>query len=75
MANSERFNELAPVIREARSIFPERFAGKTDQQVINEIAAVVRKGKYNGRYTMNETINTTQQQTADATPAGCWPVR
>ena len=33
---------LAPVIREARSTFPERFAGKTDQQVINEIVAVVR---------------------------------
>ena len=51
MTNNERFNDLlalAPVIREARDTFPERFAGKTDQAIINEIAAVVRKAEATG---------------------------
>lgn len=34
---------LAPVIKEAREKFPERFTGMTDQEVINDIAATVRR--------------------------------
>lgn len=34
---------LAPTIREVRDTFPERFTGKSDQEVINEIATVVRR--------------------------------
>ena len=34
---------LAPVIKEARGNFPERFTGMTDQEVINDIAATVRR--------------------------------
>lgn len=34
---------LAPVIKEARENFPERFTGMTDQEVINDIAATVRR--------------------------------
>lgn len=39
---------LASVIREARDTFPERFFGKTDQEVINEIATVVRMAEAAG---------------------------
>ena len=38
-------NALAAItVQEARETFPERFIGKTDQEIINEIAAVVRRG-------------------------------
>lgn len=51
MTNNEMFNallSLAPVIREARDTFPERFSGKTDQEVVNEIATVVRMAEAAG---------------------------
>lgn len=39
---------LAPVIREARDTFPERFSGKTAQEFVNEIATVVRMAEAAG---------------------------
>lgn len=58
MTNNVRFNQTlnscqhpqavytvlaALAAQEARATFPERFSGKTDQEVINEIADVVRR--------------------------------
>lgn len=39
---------LKPVIDEARATFPERFAGENSQEIVNEIAAVVRRAKGKG---------------------------
>lgn len=39
---------LAPIISEVRDTFPERFTGKTDQEVVNEIATVVRMAEAAG---------------------------
>lgn len=33
---------LTQVCAEARTAFPERFMGRTDREIVNEIAAVVR---------------------------------
>lgn len=33
---------LTQVCAEARTVFPERFMGRTDREIVNEIAAVVR---------------------------------
>lgn len=39
---------VSQVCDEARTAFPERFVGRTDLQIINEIAAVVRKADGKG---------------------------
>jgi len=39
-----KLNELLKQIgAEARATFPERFSGKPDQEIVGEIAAVVRR--------------------------------
>ena len=39
---------LKSAIDEARATFPERFAGKSSQEIVNEIAAVVRRAERKG---------------------------
>lgn len=42
----QNFDRLvAQVCDEARAAFPERFAGKADREIVNEINAVVRKAE------------------------------
>ena len=36
---------LTQVCAEARTIFPERFTGRTDRQIVDEIAGVVRRAE------------------------------
>lgn len=46
---------LKSVIDEARATFPERFAGKSSQEIVNEIAAVVRRAERKGVTNENQT--------------------
>ena len=39
---------LTQVCTEARAAFPERFTGRTDRQIVEEIAAVVRSAEMKG---------------------------
>ena len=39
---------IAQVCTEARAAFPERFTGRTDRQIVEEIAAVVRSAEMKG---------------------------
>jgi len=44
LEEKQQLNELLKQVgAEAREAFPERFAGRSDQEVINEVAAVVRR--------------------------------
>lgn len=36
---------LTEIIQEAREAFPKRFEGKSDREIIREIAAVVRQAE------------------------------
>lgn len=36
---------LTQVCAEARTVFPERFTGRTDRQIVSEIAGVVRRAE------------------------------
>ena len=43
------YNVLAAIAaQEARETFPERFTGRTDQEIINEIASVVQQAEKEG---------------------------
>ncbi len=63
MTNNEKFNHIlngckrprkvynalaAIAAQEAREAFPERFTGRTDQEIINEIASVVQQAEKEG---------------------------
>ena len=39
---------LTQVCAEARTVFPERFTGRTDRQIVSEIAKVVRHAEMKG---------------------------
>ncbi len=39
---------LTDTLQEARSLFPECFTGKTDQEIINELAETVRRARQAG---------------------------
>lgn len=39
---------ITQVCTEARAAFPERFTGRTDREIVNEIAGVVRRAETKG---------------------------